>query len=693
MTVTAIAVEDMHCAACTSKIEQAIGALSGIGQLQFNPVRRHVVVNHNDDVAPADLIQEIEAIGFHPSLLSHSAGQQLHHDLLKRLGIAGLAMMQVMMAQIALYAGAFQDMTPAYSRILEFTSLLFCIPVVAYSAMPFFVSGVKSLRTGLNMDTPIALAIAVAFLVSLYATLNGSGHVYYDSVVMFTFLMLLARYFEQRLKHRLAAEDSLLAALPKTARVHMNDGWQQVPLSELAVGMTLSVGEGEQVPADGLLQDDQASIDEANLTGESDWVRKSLGALIHAGTFNRGPGFTMEVTAIGESMRIRQIDHLATTALDSKHRLARLADTVARYFIPSILSISATTFAVWWWVDPAVALPAALAVLVVSCPCALSLATPAAITAGLAVLRQCGVLVKNTQVLERAHCIDTACFDKTGTLTSPEFRLTSQHTLPEYSAEQCLRLARALQARTNHPLAAAFKATVVADAQDVEIVPNQGVMGIVDGHQVKVGTATFTGFSEQNSIEKIVYLAIDEQPAAWFTVAAPVRADAQQAVLALKERDIQVQMISGDTDANCQRVARALQIDYSAGMTPEAKPATLTSRSLFVGDGVNDIPAIAQAGLSVSTMETNDLVKSRADVVLLTKRLFALIDLMDVSRMVNRVMRQNLAWALAYNVCAIPLAALGYMPPWAAALGMSASSILVLANATRIMRVKPGRLT
>jgi Cu2+-exporting ATPase len=692
-SVTAIAVEDMHCSACTGKIEKALGAIAGVTRMQFNPVRRHVVIEHANTLPAAELIRGIESAGFHPALLSNSgtgerAAASADRTLLKRLGIAGLAMMQVMMVQIALYAGAFQGMEPVYTRLLEYTALAFCIPVVSYSAMPFFVSAAVSLRRGLNMDAPIALAIVIAFSASLWATLTGEGEVYYDSVVMFTFLMLGARYLEQRLKLRLQIEDSLLAALPREVRLIEDGAHRTVPLRDTGPGDRVWVGEGEQLPGDGLLEA-PALLEEAMLTGESDWARKPAGAPVFAGTFNRGAGFAYTLTATGDDARIGQIDRLAAASLSDKHALARMADRVARYFIPGILSIAAITYAIWWQVDPGTALPAMLAVLVVSCPCALSLATPAAITAAMARLRQAGVLIKDSAALERARGVQRVFIDKTGTLTSPDFRVTDQHTLPGYSATACLDIARALQAHAAHPLARAFSHNGNHLETSGVTVQQQGVQGEVGGVPARIGSAAFAGWPQgAESHGKQVYLSLAGDPAASFTVTAPLRGDAAPAIQALKRFGLDVQMLSGDDEAHCAEIARVLDIRYRPSLTPEQKNDALrnAASTMFVGDGINDIPAITRAGLSVSTLETNDLVKSRADVVLLTPRLLALADIVRVGHRANRIMRENLAWALGYNLLAIPAAALGYAPPWAAALGMSASSILVMLNAMRLLR-------
>lgn len=707
MTVTTINVNDMHCASCSNKIRNALGDFSGIQNLQFNPVRRQVFVTHNDAVSSANLLETIELAGFHPHLESDSRFVwQASRDLLKRLGVAGLAMMQVMMVQIALYAGAFQGIEEGIRRLLEFTALLFCIPVVVYAAVPFFRSALTSIRHGLNMDAPIALAVSIAFTISLANTMRGSGEVYYDSVVMFTFLMLGARYLEQRLRHRLGVEDSLQASMPRYANVVSDGRIDQQPLAQIAVGAQLWIAEGEQIPVDGVLDSDQAVLEEALLTGESDWQQRHRGDKLFAGTLNRGHGFYLRATAILEESRIAEIDRLANTALDAKHHLARLADRVARIFVPSILLIAAATYLLWSWFAPEQALPAALAVLVVSCPCALSLATPAALTAALTRLRQAGVLVKNSRALEVTNELKHVFFDKTGTLTDPRTQVTAVQGLGQHTDAEYLRYAAALQAHAAHPLAEAFKDGSVTPATKAAVITGQGVQGEIEGLQLRIGSAEFCGFSQAKSDSagaevdaagKQVYLSIDGAPAAVFTVDNQIRPDAQRTVQALQADGLSVNMLSGDNQANCARLAAQIGIHYVAASLPEAKPQVMQQARragddgfnqngvLYVGDGVNDLPALANADVSVATLETTDLVKSKADVVLLTRRLGALRDFLRIGNRSRDIMHQNLLWALLYNVLAIPLAAFGYAPPWAAALGMSISSLIVMANATRIL--------
>ncbi len=693
MTVTTISVADMHCAACSNKISNALAHLRDIENLQFNPVRRQVFVTHADTLPSATLIEEIELAGFHPQLAGDSSMVwNESHTLLKRLGVAGLGMMQVMMVQGALYAGMFQGMDEGIRRLLEFTALIFCIPVVVYSAVPFFRSALTSIRHGLNMDAPIALAVTIAFTVSLWHTLAGSGEVYYDSVVMFTFLMLGARYLEQRLRQRLGVADSLLANMPRTALRIVNEQYVETALVQVSAGDQLWIEEGGHVPVDGTLAGTHATLEEALLTGESDWQDKTTGDVIYAGTLNRGAAFQLNVTADLAHSRAAEIDQLAQTALEAKHSLASIADRVARVFIPSILAIAATTYWVWLQISPEQALSAALAVLVVSCPCALSLATPAALTAALTRLRQGGIVVKNSRALEITRSLTQVFFDKTGTLTHPRPRIERVEVLGDFDQYVCLEWAAGLQAHSSHPLAQAFKRNTVVPANNIHIQAGQGISGQIDGRQVRIGSAEFCAFIPRpGTANKLVYLSVDDVPAAVFYLTSDIREDAQGTIADLKERGLAIQMLSGDNPENCAAVAQQVGIDFIATSLPEAKPEVLkaaqqsTGGVMYVGDGVNDLPALASADISVATMETSDLVKSKADVMLLTRRLGAITDFFNIGSRTQKIMHENLLWALGYNLIAIPLAAFGYAPPWAAALGMSASSLIVMLNASRIL--------
>jgi len=704
VSLCTISVSDMHCSACATKIRRALTSLEDIQATHINPVRRQVLVEHGAATDPLEILTTIESAGFTPTLSGLDDHDARQRALLKRLGIAGLAMMQVMMAAIALYAGAFDGIEPEYQRLLQFTSLLFTVPVVCYSAVPFFTSALISIRSGggLNMDVPIALAIAIAFSVSLHATLTGGAEVYYDSVVMFTFLLLGARYIDNRLQHRFDLTGQLLSALPTTAlRIHA-DQRQPVPIAELAPGDEVWVGEGAQVPVDGELRSGRAVLDEALLTGESDWVEKRDEDALYAGTLNRGAGFSMTATHTFDQSRIADIAQLAERAEVGQARITRLTDRIAAIFVPSVLGLAAVTFLAWQFVEPGRALTAMLTVLVVSCPCALSLATPAALTAAMTRLRQLGVVLTNSQTLERILDVTRVYIDKTGTLTVDEPDISVVEVYEQDMSEaDCLALAAELQSHSSHPYAKPFHPLRATPGDrpvmtEVETVTGQGVRGLHTAdsqtQEVRIGSAAFTGATDEDD-DRAVYLARSDHLLARFELSNQIRSDAAASVNALKGFGVAPVMLSGDSRERCEEIAQALHIDYLARQTPEAKLAAIQNdqqqgaKVLMLGDGINDVPVLAGADVSAAVVEASDLVKSRADVLLLSRRLAPLTDLFRVARTTKTITRQNLIWAAAYNLTAIPVAAFGLMPPWLAALGMAASSTLVMLNATRVLKV------
>jgi Cu2+-exporting ATPase len=694
MSISTISVTDMHCSACAAKIRQALQPLNGIQATYVNPVRRQVLVEHGRETDPLDILTHIESAGFTPTLSSLDDHDARQKSLLKRLGVAGLAMMQVMMASIALYAGAFDGMDIAYQRLFQFTGLIFTIPVVCYSAVPFFSSALRGFGragTGMSMDVPIALAIAIAFLTSLHATLTGTGEVYFDSVVMFTFLLLGARYIDNRLQHRFDMSSQLLTALPRTALVLEDGRRTSVPIADLAVGTHIWIPEGAQVPVDGLNGSNPASIDEAILTGESEWVRKQAGDRLFAGSFNRSAGFEMTSTHAVDESRIADIARLADSARMEGSDITRLTDRIAAVFVPSIITLAVAAWVGWQLVEPSKALTAALTVLVVSCPCALSLATPAALTAAMTRLRQLGIVLTSSSALEKIPLINRLFIDKTGTLTVSEPVIQKVELLDStLSKDTCCAIAAGLQQHSSHPYARAFHGmSERASVERVETVAGLGVEGYFEEKSVRIGSAAFTNIGSDGELG--LFLSIDGRPAARFELSDRLRPDAEQSVAALKALGVAPLMMSGDSFDRCAEVASALEIEFEARRSPEDKLASIRSeqtmgnRILMLGDGINDVPVLAGADVSVAVAEASDLVKSEADVLLLSRRLFPLVDLIRIGRATRNVVRQNLLWAALYNLTAIPLAALGFMPPWLAAVGMASSSILVMLNATRLM--------
>ena len=695
-TTTAINVGDMHCSSCSSKITAALIKSCDVIDVKVNAVKRDIFVTHNSGVATSDLLDNISELGFSPRLLNVlSAEAPQDRTLLKRLGVAGICMMQAMMVQIALYAGAFSGMDLHLKQLLSYTALIFAIPVLTYSAIPFFVNGFGRIKHGVNMDTPIALALTIAFVVSLHNVLRGTGDVYFDSVSMFVFLMLAARYLNERIRHKLHLEDQLIANLPREVMKldRMSNKNILVPLSDIERGDHLWVNEGEAFPVDGYLLSPKAQIDASLLTGESDAKTCKKGDILYAGTMNLGAGVCIETRHPADDSRVAQIDALASEASAQKGSQASLADSIARVFIPAILAIACVTFAYWSVVDVDLAVRATLAVLVISCPCALSLAIPAASAAALTYLRRIGLLVRDSAALERILAVRSIFFDKTGTLTTPSPRIVAEQTLGPWSARTCREYAIALQQHSRHPFARAFCHEAHGTAHvvsDVVVVGGQGVEGRINDAQIRIGSAQFCGVTESrmDPQTKAVYLSIGGHPAARFELSLPLRDDAAPMVKALKNRGLEVAILSGDQHNQCAQIATELDIGFVNDATPESKRAHLLAHepSMFVGDGLNDLPALSTAAVSVATLETMDLVKSKADVLMMNAKLGNLTQLFNTAKRTRSVTRQNLAWALLYNVCAIPLAASGLATPWLAALGMSLSSILVMLNASRLIR-------
>lgn len=722
MTATAIHIEDMHCAACIHKVEVRLHELPFVESFSINPVRRLVSVIHSAKDGDFQLLQCIEELGFAPRLRRQAGTSTPSNKAqIKRLGIAGICLMQVMTASVGLYFGDAWGMQDSMVGLLTWASLILCLPVVAYCAVPFFVSARAALQRGMNMDVPIALAITLAFGVSVVNTVQGSGDTYFDSVAMFTFLMLASRQIDSSLKRRVGDDDQYFSNAPTTVQRLSAAGVQRCAVSELSVGDRVLIEEGQRLPIDGQLLAASAVLDESNLSGEADWVVKTQGETLYAGTCNRGAGFECQVSALPEHSRAAQIEALADRITLVKAPLARLADQVATWFVPTVLLLALITFIGHLVLGSPNAFSAALAVLIVSCPCALALAVPAALTAAMARLRRQGLLLTDSAVLEQIPKITSVYVDKTGTLTLPRLQLKSVEALGELTEAQCLALAQSLQRHSSHPIARAFvdglaslPNHLLGEASDpvthhwplenVVSLPGQGLKarGRLDVNRVgdtggegacesiRIGKPEFCGLSQPND-PNVIYLAADGKALARFQLQMGLRSDTQSAIERLREYKLNITMLSGDHRANCEPLAEHLGIAFVGEQSPEAKRAHLLTqrevgeRVLFVGDGINDALAFAEADVGICTLETSDLVRARASGALLTQRLGALADLFDISFRTRRVVIQNLLWALLYNGIAIPCAMAGLMPPWLAAVGMASSSTLVLLNATRLL--------
>lgn len=681
---TAVAIPDMYCSSCVAKVEQALATVPALDGWRVNAARQQVFVEHDPVCDPLLIMRALEHVGFHPVLAADGRHNAADRALLKRLGVAALGAAQVMFAALALYFAG-DAMQPEIMQLLRWTSLLFTTAVVGYSATPFLVGAAQALlRRTVTMDVPVALAITVAFAASVHAVLAGGGDIYFDSVVMFTFLLLLARFVDARLRAQLHARP---AAALVPSRAERFDGVRlvEVPVTALRAGDVVWVRPGDRLPADGTVDRGEALVDESLLTGESHAVSRNVGQVVYAGALALA-AFAVSVTHARDT-RVNRLDALAEQVRAVRAPSVVSADRVARVFVPVILLLAAATWLGWRWLDPAGALPALLAVLVVSCPCALSLAAPAAFSAALANLQRRGAVVRDGSVIERLAGVTHAVVDKTGTLTvgAPVIKTTA--CLADVPASRCLAYASALERHSRHPVAGAFTAPTAYHAQRVT-VERQGVRGEIDGHNVAIGSGEFVG----GQVDDAIHLVIDGVAAARFTLADQFRPDAAAGLSRLGASGVGVSILSGDNKTACARAAAALGVPFRAAASPEDKLAAMRSRQdagevvLAVGDGFNDVPMLAAVDVSVAVLEAPDRVREQADIVVATSSMAVVAALVTCARRTVAVMRQNLTWAFAYNLVAIPAAALGWLPPWAAALGMSLSSLGVTANAARLAR-------
>ncbi|AQT60136.1 heavy metal translocating P-type ATPase [Cellvibrio sp. PSBB023] len=703
--------EGITCAACSWLIETHLKKNPAVKSVTVNLTTHRCTVIWDDQTPLSDIFSALNTIGYVPRPATDDQQQQLikkeNRIALFRIGVAGFGTMQAMMVAVGMYTGA----TDFWLDFLRWLSMLVATPVVFFSAWPFFQAAWRSIQMRhLVMDVPVALAIGLAYLASVWATITSSGEVYFESVSMFTLFLLVGRYVELRARHRnRLAFGNLAQLMPLTACcLRVENGCEveeSTPIKTLQLGDLILVKAGDTFPCDGRVVAGESAVVEALLTGESQPITKRPGDLVIAGTLNNHSPLKVEVTALGAATQLSAIERLASQAADEKPQQVLSADRIARFFIARLLVVCAAVFAFWLWYRPEHALWVTLSVLVVTCPCALALAMPAALSAATANLRKRGFLVARGHVIETLNSVNRVIFDKTGTLTQGQFTLAEVRLFEatRESRDQLLGIAAALEAGSNHPLAVAFTPWQDAyKASGVKQTTAAGVEGEIDGVRYRLGTAGFASqLSNENTARELplpddqqiwLLLASEQQPLAWISVVDEVRPDAAALIASLKAKGIAVELLSGDQSGAVAQLARQLGIDeFIAGAKPGDKLSHLNQRQaagdkvLMIGDGINDIPVLSGADVSVAMASASDLAQTRADAVLLNDRLAVLSDALEIARRTKRVIGQNLRYSLVYNLLALPLAAAGMIPPWLAAIGMTASSLVVIFNALRLM--------
>jgi len=706
-----LAVDGINCAACTWLIEHHLQRQPAVASVSVNLAEQRASIRWRIEELPLSrLMGSIRELGYRPHPYLASARQQAQREeartALRRMGLAGIVQMQIGMFAVAMYLGDFGDMESSYRSYLRWASLVLCIPVVAYSSAPFFSGAVRGLRNRApGMDLPIALAIALAFVASVWFTLRGGGAVYYDSVAMFTFFVLLGRFLELRARHRAGlAGGNVLSLVPAAATRVLDGGTRHelVPVVRLRPGDLLLIRPGESLPADGVVTAGASSVDESSISGESLPVAKTAGDRVSAGTLNTDGSLTVRVEATGLSSRLGTILGLVDRAQREKPAIVQMADRSSRWFVLAVILVSVLTGLWWLQHDPSRVIETVLSVLVVSCPCALSLATPAAMTTATAALRARGFLVTRGHALDALAEADIVVFDKTGTLSTGAVRLEEVRPAGALDESACLRIAASLEALSEHPIAAAFVGQPRAPVEGFRAHPGGGLEGCVAGRNYRLGSPEFALARSADTLPpgpgKWILLAGEAQALAWFRLADSLRAEAPQAVEALRAAGLGTALLSGDATSEVQRVAELLHVaDWRARCTPESKLAAVRElqadgrRVVMVGDGINDVAVLAGAGVSIAMANAADVTRANADCLLLAGDLRRIPEAIRMARHARRVIRQNIVWAIAYNFAAVPFAAIGMVPPWLAAIGMSASSLVVIANALRLRNDAPTR--
>ncbi len=698
-------------------LEQRLHALPGVRRVAIDrPARRVRVVWDAQRTSLPLLLDHFAAAHCPAQPLQHAgiddARADEMHDALKRLLVAGMCTMQVMAYALVIYIGAVDFVDFSTRNLFRWLGLITTVPLVLYAAQPFFSGARRELHERrLGIHLPVALAVALVFLASSFNTLRGSGEIYFDSVSMFVFLLLAARYLELRSRHHSSAlGDAVIDAAPLLAQRRRADGvLETVAAIALQSGDRVHIAEGGTVPADGVLESPSAQLDEALLSGESRPQLRQRGEQLLAGSVLLSGPVELQVEHTGAATTAARLGALAERARQAR-TLHRDSDREISRFVGRVLLLTVATALGWLLIDPARAFEAAVAVLVVACPCAFALTHPATMTRALGVLASRGVLVTDAAALVTLARVDLALFDKTGTLSVPRLGATTIAPRRHDDPADALQLAAALAHESSHPLAralaeAARRQAPPARAQSVQVSAGAGISGEIDGRRLRLGRANFalvpSGQPLPASAADALLLADDDGAIASFQLDDQPRTDARHMLDELRGDGVRVMILSGDSATRVATLAARLGIDdWHARQSPADKLEALQAarrdghRTLAVGDGSNDAPLLAAADVSATMASGTDLAHAHADLLLLDGRLGGLTGARRIARQVQQITQQSRRWALVYNLCAVPFAAFGLVPPWLAGIGMSLSSLMVVLNALRVGRdaapVAPG---
>jgi P-type Cu2+ transporter len=705
-------IEGINCPACVWLIESRIAKLNGVKQVSVNySTQRCRIVWYEKEVSLSDILSAIAHLGYKALPYNHKQRELYYENERKaqliRLGIAGLFGMQVMMIAVALYFGEASGIEEHYRIFFQWISLLLTLPVLIFSGHSLFAGAFRDIKNKrLGMDVPIALGLSIAFFSSLWATLQQSGHVYYDSIVMFIFFILGGRYFEfMSRKKSTAYLDKTSSILPLYAtRINGDEENENIELNKLSISDKILVKPGEVIPVDGIVYEGHSSVNESIITGESLPITKYAGMNVIGGSTNNESPLYIRVKHIGEQSVLSHISRIIDKASSNKPATVQLANKIVSVFISALLLITCFIAFYWYHVNPSQWLEITIAVLVVSCPCALSLATPTAMSSAASTFMRNGIALINNDSIENISKSNCFVFDKTGTLTKGKLELAHIDIINnDFHKGDILNIAATLESASEHPLAKAIcsaaKNTAAKGAKNIMNYPGLGISGYIE-EEWFIGTEyfikeqcaekNFTHESSMLSLRKI-FLANAKSVVAVFYFIDDIRDTSSNLIDYLRKQGKKIILMSGDHHSIVRETAIELGIDeYYAELKPDNKLDYISKlqqqgyQVCMVGDGINDAPAFAQADVAIAMTDASDITKLNADMLLLNNKIDTLKIMLKIALKTNHTIRINFIWALAYNVTALPFAMMGYIAPWMAALGMSLSSLLVVINASRI---------
>ena len=701
-----LVIENIVCPACIWLIEKHIAKLDGVSTFKINySTHRADLIFDINKLKLSQILIHIQQIGFNAYPLNEAKEQlslkAARNTLLKQFAVAALCSMQVMMLAIALYFGDYQSMSPNTRYFLRLANFIISIPCITYASWPFYRAAIKDLSSKrLSMDVNISIAILLGSIASIYNTISNTGEIYFDSVTMFAFLLLGSRLIEMNARYKaITITSHILKVKPQLAHKIQEDGTIiDIASAQLAIDDIILIKPGETVPADGLLLETQALVDESLLTGESLPINKKQGDTIIGASINTDQVFTMCIKKVGNETVLSQMQRLIERASHEKPKIADLADKISSQFVIALLISCLFTYLAWLYINPAHAFETTLAVLVISCPCALALATPAALSAGNQSLIRLGLISTRAHALDTLNKVSDIIFDKTGTLTEGNLNIIEIIPCENTDTSIALTIACSLEAPFMHPIAKAFHKHAPQTLLQVEQLNNiigSGISGIINSKHYELGAINDERYQLLNihhTGSSIIELRENAHPLAYFILQDSLKPDAQAAIEKLAPF-YQLHILSGDTLESIQLFNQALHIPkIQARCSPEDKMQYVSKLQqegavvLMLGDGLNDSPVLAKADVSIAMASGAALTQTHADMILLSERLMALPKALEFAKTTQSIIKQNLFWALLYNLIALPIAMGGFVVPWVAALGMSASSLIVITNTLRLQQ-------